>query len=417
MKNRNRTIVIDFGDESQYSKIISNGQAFIEFVLAYILSIGFQILHRQLCKGGNCFTRHSHYQRVKCGGVTIWRIQCTQCKTVFTIMPSFLMRYRSCRTEQARTALLNYHGGLSFENCAIGANMSGMALYRLLCAFGKYSLEHTLSTAGVSLPKHVQADEKHTKCLGEKGYIPIVSSGHAIWHIDYVDTVDEEVLEASYRQFAVEAKKIGQEYAPRTVTHDGFKATRNALCHIFKKASTYLICWLHACWGIAKILEPFSKEEAEQVSFWLLHTLQECHQKPSLQRISLRNHFTALLRHYKPVLPGEIYENLKSWLARKRPYFYASMDFQLAHCFSYSIDHICNHLDRKLFMMKHFHHPSARKDLFLKGFALIHNFIPYQKFARNAHKCPAQVEGAKLPHSDWLVSLLMLTAGGYHKIR
>ena len=27
-------------------------------------------------------------------------------------------------------------------------------------------------------------------------------------------------------------------------------------------------------------------------------------------------------------------------------------------------------------MMKHFHHPLARKDLFLKGFALLHNFIP-----------------------------------------
>jgi hypothetical protein len=66
-------------------------------------------------------------------------------------------------------------------------------------------------------------------------------------------------------------------------------------------------------------------------------------------------------------------------------------------------------------MMKHFHHPSTRKDLFIKGFALIHCFIPYQKFARNAYKCPAQVEGAILPHPDWFISLLIFTSGGYKK--
>ena len=417
MKNRNRTIVIDFGDENQYQNFLAHGRAFTEFVLAYILAIGFQIVHNKLCTGGNCFTRHSHYVRVKCGGITIWRIQCKTCKAVFTVIPSFLMRYLCYRTEQVQKAITAYHGGLSFENCAICFNISGMSLYRFICAFGKYPLAQTLNNAGVPLPKHTQADEKHTKCLGAKGYIPIVSSGHAFWHIDYIDSVDEDVVEESYQQFSDDTKAIETSYAPATITIDGFKPTRNALCHIFKKSSAYLLCWLHACWGIAKILEPFSKEEANRLSFWLLHTLQECHQKPSLQRISLRSHFTALLRHYKTILPGEIFENLKSWIARKRPYFYASMDFSLAHCFSYSIDHLCNHLDRKLFMMKHFHHPLARKDLFLKGFALLHNFIPYQRFARNAHTCPAQVEGAKLPHTNWLVSLLILTAGGYHKIR
>jgi hypothetical protein len=40
-----------------------------------------------------------------------------------------------------------------------------------------------MDNAEVPLPKHAQVDEKHTKCLGAKGYIPIVSSGHAFWHI------------------------------------------------------------------------------------------------------------------------------------------------------------------------------------------------------------------------------------------
>jgi hypothetical protein len=416
MKNRNRTIIVDFTDENQYQKIITDGTAFVEWVVAYLLALGLQILHQHQCRGGNCFTRHSHYVRTRCGGLTIWRIQCKRCQAVFTVLPSFLLRYRSYGLTEVRKVLRDYHGGLSLENCTIGTSLSGVALYRLICSFGKASLAQVLTKAGVPLPKHVQADEKHTKCLGTKGYIPLMSAGHVIWQIDYVDSVDEAVLEASYRQFATATRQLMPTYAPHTVTHDGFKPTSNALVHIFKKASVYLLCWLHACHGFAKILEPFSKEEANRASFWLLRTLQKCHQQTSRQRISLRSHLTACLRHYKKLVPADVYIALKGWIARKKPYLYASMDFPQAHSFSYSIDHVCNHLDRKLFMMKYFHHPTARRDLFLKGFAQLHNFIPYQKFARNAHQCPAQVEGAKLPHPDWLVSLSMLTSGGYHKM-
>src|SRR5262249_9099349 len=63
----------------------------------------------------SCLPRHSHYIRVRLGGVTIWRIQCTTCKTVFTVLPHFVLRYRSMRPEVARDALLATHGGLSLE--------------------------------------------------------------------------------------------------------------------------------------------------------------------------------------------------------------------------------------------------------------------------------------------------------------
>ena len=123
-----------------------------------------------------------------------------------------------------------------------------------------------------------------------------------------------------------------------------------------------------------------------------------------------------MLRKYEKILPPERYKALKKWIDKKKLFFYNSMDFPLKLSFSFSIDHICNHLNRKLFMMKHFHHKEADKPSFLRGFALIHNFIHYQHFARNANKSPAEVEGAVLPHSDWFVSLLMLvTAGGYCK--
>jgi hypothetical protein len=40
---QNRTITVDFQDETTYFRLLDNGKAFIEFVLAFFLSLGFQL--------------------------------------------------------------------------------------------------------------------------------------------------------------------------------------------------------------------------------------------------------------------------------------------------------------------------------------------------------------------------------------
>ena len=78
----NRTITVDFQNEATSFQLLADGWTFVELVLAFLLSLGFQLKHRATCDGGGCLTRHSHYVRVRLGGVTIWRVQCTRCKTV-----------------------------------------------------------------------------------------------------------------------------------------------------------------------------------------------------------------------------------------------------------------------------------------------------------------------------------------------
>src|SRR5437762_10876202 len=92
---------------------MNDGKAFVEGVFAFLLSLGFQLAHKATCTGGGCLTRHSHYARMRLGGLTIWRIQCTSCTAVFTVLPPFVLRYRSMRPEVARDVLLAAHGGLS----------------------------------------------------------------------------------------------------------------------------------------------------------------------------------------------------------------------------------------------------------------------------------------------------------------
>src|SRR5215475_9956986 len=126
----NRTITIDFQNEATYFQLLGDGKAFVEFVFAFLLSLGFQLKHKATCSGGRCLTRHSHYVRVRPGGFTIWRVQCTKCKAVFTVLPHFVLRYRQMHPAVARDALLATHGGLSLELCASIYHLSPMAVYR-----------------------------------------------------------------------------------------------------------------------------------------------------------------------------------------------------------------------------------------------------------------------------------------------
>jgi hypothetical protein len=72
----NRTITVDFRSEATYFQLLGNGKAFLECVIAFVMSLGFQLTHKATCRGDGCLTRHSHYVRVRLGGVTIWRLQC-----------------------------------------------------------------------------------------------------------------------------------------------------------------------------------------------------------------------------------------------------------------------------------------------------------------------------------------------------
>src|SRR6516165_39490 len=199
--HENRTITVDFRDEATYFQLLGNGKAFIECVLAFLLALGFQLAHKATCRGGGCLTRHSHYARVRLGGLTIWRIQCTTCRAVFTVLPHFVLRYRQMRPAVARDALLATHGGLSLELCAVICHISPMALSRLVCAFGRQSLVAVLTRCGLSLPTYFLADEKHSTCLADKVYLPTIVRGRVLWHLGYTTEVSAVALTESYGVF------------------------------------------------------------------------------------------------------------------------------------------------------------------------------------------------------------------------
>src|SRR5919109_2782701 len=218
----NRTITVDFQNEATYMQLLGDGKAFVELVMAFILSLGLQLKHKATCQGGGCLTRHSHYVRVRLGGVTIWRIQCTTCHAVFTVLPHFVLRYRSMRPEVARDALFATHGGLSLELCAVIGHISPMALYRLLCALGQHSLVTVLTRCDLPLPVYILADEKHSRCLTERVYLPTIVRGRVIWHLGYSASKSTAAFPASCGVFQRPALEHEPSYQVRGALTDGF---------------------------------------------------------------------------------------------------------------------------------------------------------------------------------------------------
>src|SRR5687767_2884162 len=232
----NRTITVDFQHEATYFQLLGDGKAFVEFVCAFLLSLGFQLIHKATCRGGGCLTRHSHYVRLRMRGITIWRIQCTTCRAMFTVLPHFVLRYRSMRPEVARDALLATHGGLSLELCAVLYHISPMALYRLLCALGQQSVVTVLTRCGLALPVYFLADEKHSHCLTAKVYLPTIVSGRVIWHLGYTETASATAFTQSYGAFQRAASQQEPSYRVRGILTDGFDSTTKSMRTLFPGA-------------------------------------------------------------------------------------------------------------------------------------------------------------------------------------
>jgi hypothetical protein len=217
----NRPITIDFQHAAPYVQRLGDGKAFREWVLACILSLGFQRTPKATCRGGGCLTRHAHDIRVRLGGVTIWRIQCTRCTAVFTVLPHVIWRARQRRPEGARAALWATHGGLSWARCARLCPLSPMALSRLVCACGHPSLMAVLTRGGLSLPVYGLADETHRRCLTETGYLPTMVCGRVLWPLGDTEAARAAALTQSDGACQRAASQPEPSYRVRGLLSDG----------------------------------------------------------------------------------------------------------------------------------------------------------------------------------------------------
>jgi hypothetical protein len=411
-RRENRTLTVDFHDEATYFQLLSNGKAFVEFILAFILSVGFQLAHKVPCPGGGCLTRHSHYARVRLGGLTIWRIQCTSCKAVFTVLPHFVLRYRRMSPDVARQALIATHGGLSLAWSATICHISPMALYRLICALGQHSLVTVLTRCGLPWPTYILADEKHSRCLTARVYLTTIVRGRGLWHLGYSESKSAAAFTESYGMFQRAALEHEPSYRVRGALTDGFDSTVRSLRTLFPGARLGY-CLRHALNKLPSKLIGVSASVRQGLRSKFHALLHRCRQHKRLRVVALGQRLRHFANRIDTTVGKAHGERVRHWFQDKKAGWYAVLADPQMPAMSTVLDQAHNAIDRKLFAMKGFHHPGGHQAAFLTGLAHLYNLIPYQRRALNAGKCGVEVEGGVLPTLDWILNLQILTSGGY----
>jgi hypothetical protein len=343
----NRTITVDFQNEATYVQLLGDGKAFVELVMAFILSLGFQLTHQATCSGGGCMTRHSHDLRVRLGGITIWRLQCTTCRVVFTVLPHFVWRYRQMRPEVARDALLAIHGGLSLERCAMISHISPMALYRLVCALSQQRVVIVLTRCGLPLPVYFLADEKHSHCLTNKVYLPTIVRGRVIWHLGYTAEASATAFAQSYGEFQRAASCHEASYQVRGILTDGFDSTTSSMRMLFPGARLGN-CLLHAVNKLPKKLAAIASPVRTALRSQFHTLFCRARHRKGLRVFALGQRLHRFADHVATTAGAANGERVRHWIRAKKAGWYAVLEDPQMPVTSTLLDQAHHAIERRL---------------------------------------------------------------------
>jgi hypothetical protein len=278
------------------------------------------------------------------------------------------------RPEVARDAILATHGGLSLELCAVLYDISPMALYRLVCALGQQRLVAGLTRCGVPLPTYVLADEKHSRCLTEKGYLPTVVSGRVLWHLGYTTEASAAAFTQSYQAFQRAAVDQEPTYCVRGILTDGFDSTTKSMCTLFPGARLGF-CLRHAILKLPKKLAAIASPVRQSLRAQFHTLLYRVRQRKSLRVVALGQRLRYFADYVTTTAETANGARVRHWFQAKKVGWYAVLEDPQMPATSTLLDQAHHAIDRKLFAMKGFHHPHGSQPAFLTGLAHLYNLV------------------------------------------
>ena len=269
-----------------------------------------------------------------------------------------------------------------------------------------------LTRCGLPLPTYILADEKHSRCLTERVYLPTIVSGRVLWHLGYSASKSAAAFTESYGEFQRAALAHEPSYQVRGALTDGFDSTVSSMRTLFPRSAPGLLPAPRAQQTPDKLIGVSAPvRQGLRAKFHAL--LHRCRQRKSLRVVALGQRLRHFADHIATTVGEEHGERVRHWFQDKKAGWYAVLADPQMPAMSTVLDQAHNAIDRKLFAMKGFHHPGGSQAAFLTGLAHLYNLIPYQRRALNAGKCGVEVEGGRVPTSDWMLNLQILTSGGY----
>src|SRR6266581_6357378 len=112
-------------------------------------------------------------------------------------------------------------------------SLSSRYIYRLICALGQQSSVTVLTRCQLPLPVYLLADEKHSRCLTDRVYLPTIVSGRVLWHLGYSEAKSATAFTASYEEFQRVASQEDPSYQVKGALTDGFDSTTSSMRTLF----------------------------------------------------------------------------------------------------------------------------------------------------------------------------------------
>jgi hypothetical protein len=269
-----------------------------------------------------------------------------------------------------------------------------------------------LTRCGLPLPAYFLADEKHSRCLTEKVYLPTIVRGRVLWHLGYTEEASAVALTQSYGEFQRAALQQEPSYRVKGVLTDGFDSTTKSMRTLFPGVRVGN-CLRHALNKLPKKLAAITSPVRKALRSQFHTLLYRARQRKSLRVFALGQrlrHFVDHVTHTAGTANGE---RVRRWFQDKKAGWYAILEDPQMPATSTLLDQAHNAMERKLFAMKGFHHPGGSQQAFLTGLAHLYNLVPYQCRATHAGQCGVEVEGGRVPTRDWFLNVQILTSGGF----
>ena len=208
------------------------------------------------------------------------------------------------------------------------------------------------------------------------------------------------------------ASRQDPSYRVRGIPTDGFESTTKSLRTLFPGArlGNYL---RHALIKLPKKLTAIASPLRTRLRSQF-HTLwYRARQRKGWRVFALGQRLRHCADHVAHTAGTVNGQRVRRWFQDKKAGWYAVLEDPQMPMTSTLLDQAHNAIERKLFVMKGFHHPGGSQQAFLTGLAHLYNLGPYQRRAQHGGHCGVEVEGGTLPTRDWSLNLQILTSGGF----
>jgi len=329
---------------------------------------------------------------------------------VFSVAPSFVMPYMTGYTDAVEKALFLRRFGVPFWGLTYVFGHDDMYWQRLELRLGHNSLVGTTVKHAAHLPTDVLADEKHTRLNGEKMYVATTVANDCVLGASVATQADAEQLQEAYGHFKTEAHNLRADYQPQTVNTDGWKGTQTAWQKLFP-AITIIVCFLHAFLKIRDCCKRM-KEHFPAICIRVWEVYQAANQELFMKKVCELKDWAA-----QTISPGAGLDTILK-LCERAPGYALAYAYPSAYRTSNMLDRHMERMDRCFYAAKYFHGHLMTAEYAVRGWALLHNFLPYcpRTLSASKYQSPAHKLNGLVYHNNWLQNLLVSASlGGYRQ--